>query len=122
LVICVLLEVSCERNRCLEVVLLTGLISTNEKDDEFAIPLGVVNEVSRPNINLQLGDTFRQLAVLIRIATRDLVAPHLHARGTAIEALDPIAVDLSDLDAYPAIQPMGYGQSTPAFLLCPTPQ
>jgi hypothetical protein len=97
-----LLEVSCERNSRLNVLLLTGLVSTHEQDDEFAISFGVVHPVPRPDINLRLADTFRQLAMLARIAMRKPVHLHLNAspRAAVFEPIDPIAVDLGDLNAH----------------------
>ncbi len=63
-----LLKVSGQCNSGPDVFLLTGFVSTNKKDDEFAIPFGVVNPVPRPCIHLQLGDTLRQMAMLAGIA------------------------------------------------------
>lgn len=82
--------------------MLTGFVSTHKKDDEFAIPFGVVNPVPRPCINLQLGDSLRQMAMLAGIAMGKPVDSYLNAgsRGAVFEAIDPFAVDLGDLNAH----------------------
>jgi hypothetical protein len=102
LAISVLLEVSGKRNRCLDVLLLTGFVSTREKDDEFAISFGVVNPVAWPYVDLQLRDSMRQIAMLTRIAVSKPVDSHLYAcsGGAVFEPIDPISVDLSDLNAH----------------------
>jgi hypothetical protein len=96
LAISVFLQVSGERNRSLNVLLLTGLVSTREKDDQFAIPFGVINPIARPHIDLQLGDAIGQPAMLARIAVSKPVNAHLNAcpSDTVFELVDPISVDL----------------------------
>jgi len=110
----VLLEVSGKRNSSLDVLWLTGLVTTREKDDEFAIPFGVVNPVAWPYIDLQLRDSIRQIAMLTRVAMSKPVDSHLYAcpDGAVFEPINPISVDLSDLNAHTEMYSMGYEWST----------
>lgn len=107
-----------ERNGSLDVLLLARLVSTSKKDDEFAIPFGVVDPVARPYVDLQLRDSIRQMAMLARIAVGKPVDSYLYASpgGAVFEPIDPISVDLGDLDAHAAMYPMGYASSTTANL------
>ncbi len=52
------------------------------------------------------------------IAVRETIDPHLDAGSAAavFEPIDPISVDLGDLDAHAAMYPMGYASSTTANL------
>jgi hypothetical protein len=114
LAIAILLEVSCKRNCGFDVLCLTGLVSAGQEDDELTVPLCVIDPVPRTYVDLELGDTVSEIAMLSGIAMHKTINAHLDTSATCAipEPIEPISIDLSDLNAHGELYSIGYEPST----------
>jgi hypothetical protein len=89
-----LLKVLGDINGPFDVTLLRRLVSTGKQQNKPVSALRVIDAVSRPEVNLQLGYTISQVAMKARIAVNQPVNANLDAgsASTVFKCIDPVEI------------------------------
>ena len=96
------------------VLLLCGLVPTNQQQKEPVRALGIVDPVSRAEIDLQFQDPAEEVPMVSRIPMDQPIDAHLDLGlpDHVAERVDPLAIFQRFFYAYVPLYPADYSLST----------
>jgi hypothetical protein len=83
-------------NGRLDIFRLGRFVPTRKQDDQFSTSFGIVNPVSRTDVDLEFADPCSQPSVLAWISVCEPIDSNLDARSTltVLEGVNPVPLDL----------------------------